>query len=317
MLDLYHGFRNGRRLTVVMFHRVLEPDDPRWRTCDPAYTMDTATFTATLEFFKRHYRLVSQEQVLEARRGGRPLPRRAMLITFDDGWSDNADYALPILQRLGVPALLFVVADAVGRRQPFYQEALVAAWRRGSIKVADLPGGQQGEESLPALRRAITRIETLPEVERDAWLAHWAPALDDGMRHMVDRDDLLRLRDGGLALGLHGKTHVPISRAADQEAELAGARRELAEVLGEPVAAMVSMSFPHGAYDVPTAERARQSGYELAFTSEPVTNLLDPTPSWLLARTGLEQEDVVDRQGRFCPEVAALYLFRLGARRLA
>ncbi len=298
-----------------MFHRVLDPGDPRWQTCDPAYTMDTATFAATLAFFKKHYRLVSQEQLLEARRGGKPLPRRAMLITFDDGWSDNADYALPVLQRLGVPAVLFVVADAVGRRQPFYQEALVAAWRRGALKVADMPGG--GEESMPGLRRAIAHIETLPDAERDAWLAHWAPALDDGLRHMVDVEDLQRLKSGGLAIGLHGKTHVRISEAADQDAELGGARHALAATLGEPVETMVSMSFPHGAYDLPTAQRAQQAGYELAFTSEPVANLIEPTPSWLIARTGLEQDDVVDAQGRFCPEIAALYLFRLPARRLA
>lgn len=298
-----------------MFHRVLEPDDPRWQTCDPAYTMDTATFAATLAFFKKHYCLITQEQLLQARSGGKPLPPRAMLITFDDGWSDNADYALPVLQRLGVPAVLFVVADAVGRRQPFYQEALVAAWRRGSVKVADLPGG--GEESLPALRKAIARFERLPDAQREAWLAQWAPALDDGMRHMVDIADLQRLKAAGLAIGLHGKTHVRISEAADQDAELGGARRALADLLGEPVQTLVSMSFPHGAYDLPTAQRARATGYELAFTSEPVANLIDPTPSWLIARTGLERDDVVDEKGRFCPEIAALYLFRLPARRLA
>ena len=97
LLGLYHRLRNAGSLTVVMFHRTLSPEDPRWRTCDPDYTLSTAYLSQSLAFFKRHYNVVSLQQVLEARRTGAALPARALLITFDDGWSDNADYALPEL----------------------------------------------------------------------------------------------------------------------------------------------------------------------------------------------------------------------------
>src|SRR5690606_17418205 len=122
----------------AMFHRVLDPRDPRWQSCDPDYTMSTGLLAHSLAFFKRHYNVVSLGQVLAARRGQEPLPSRALLITFDDGWADNAEFALPELQRAGVPALLFVVADVVGQRQPFFQEQLVSAWRRGRLTVTGL-----------------------------------------------------------------------------------------------------------------------------------------------------------------------------------
>lgn len=43
-----------------------------------------------------------------------PIPRRTIVITFDDGYRDNYLYALPLLRRYGLTATIFLVADAVG-----------------------------------------------------------------------------------------------------------------------------------------------------------------------------------------------------------
>jgi peptidoglycan/xylan/chitin deacetylase (PgdA/CDA1 family) len=309
-----------------MFHRTLGPGDPRWESCDPDYTLAPQWLAESLRFFKRHYHVVSLAQVLESRRKSTPLPPCALLVTFDDGWADNADHALPELQRAGLPALMFVVADAVGTRQPFYQERLIAGWRRGGLRVdalASLMTGVTGDawkpqdESIASLRDAIARLEKLDAHVRDPLLAPLLSKLDDGLRHMVDVDDLRRLQQGGVALGLHGKTHVPMTRAPDIDAELSGARAGLARQLGQAAPSAESMSFPHGAFTPPIAERAHGAGYELVFTSVPVLNPSREGVGWLLGRTGFETDTVVDRRGRFRPDLLAIYLFRREARRLA
>ena len=325
MLGLYHRRRNADRLTVVMFHRILNPEDPRWSTCDPDYTLATRWFVESLKFFRRHYSVVSLSDVLASRRHGAPLPPRPLLITFDDGWADNADYALPELRKAGLPAVLFVVADAVGTRQPFFQERLIAAWRRQALKVGELAVAlrshaagdwQPRDESIGAMREAIARLEALPEDQRDRVLAPFMAALDDGLRHMVTVEELQRLEAGGIALGLHGKTHAPMRLAVDLDAELSGARTALATRLGgaEPA---VSMSFPHGSYNDAIARRTQEAGYELAFTSVRALNPVQPRIGWLLGRTGIEAEEAVDSRNRFRPDRLALHLFRLPSRRLA
>ena len=325
MLGLYHRRRNADRLTVVMFHRILNPEDPRWSTCDPDYTLATRWFVESLKFFRRHYSVVSLSDVLASRRHGAPLPPRPLLITFDDGWADNADYALPELRKAGLPAVLFVVADAVGTRQPFFQERLIAAWRRQALKVGELAlalrshaagDWQPRDESIGAMREAIARLEALPEDQRDRVLAPFMAALDDGLRHMVTVEELQRLEAGGIALGLHGKTHAPMRLAVDLDAELSGARTALAKRLGgaEPA---VSMSFPHGSYNDAIARRTQEAGYELAFTSVRALNPVRPRIGWLLGRTGIEAEEAVDSHNRFRPDRLALHLFRLPSRRLA
>ncbi len=325
LLGLYHRLRNADSLTVVMFHRTLSPDDPRWASCDPDYTLSTDRLEQSLAFFRRHYNVVSLDQVLASRRTGAALPPRALLITFDDGWADNADYALPALRRAGLPALLFVVADAVGTRQPFFQERIIGAWRRGALGVGELaavlPEGQApaagSDESIASLRAVIARLEALDADTRARVLEPLMARLDDGHRHMVTVEELQRLQDGGVALGLHGKTHTPMRLAEDLDAELGGARDALARQLGHPRARAESMSFPHGSFDATIAQRAREAGYELVFTSVPVLNPTGHGVGWLLGRTGFETDTVVDGNGTFREDWLALYLFRRPSRRLA
>lgn len=329
-LGLYHRLRNADSLTVVMFHRTLRPSDPRWASCDPDYTLCEDLFAASLAFFRRHYRVVSLQDVLRARRDGSGLPSRALLISFDDGWLDNVDYALPALRAAGLPAVMFVAADAVGARQPFYQERIVAAWRLGKLSLEALAAsvvehsdGEHGEArtGVAGLRRLIARLETMPSASRRAVLDRHADVLDDRLQHMIDIDDLARLRAGGIELGLHGKSHVAMTRAEDLANELGGAREAMATMLATPEAlasdACATMSFPHGAFDDGIAAQAREAGYELLFTSVPVLNPVGDRPSWLLGRTGYETDTVADRNGTFRPELLAWYLFRRDARRLA
>ena len=329
-LGLYHRVRNADSLTVVMFHRTLRPDDPRWASCDPDYTLSEDLFVASLDFFKRHYRVVSLDEVLRARRDGSGLPPRALLITFDDGWLDNVDYAMPALQRAGLPAVMFVAADAVGAGQPFFQERIIAAWRLGKLAVDALAAtmrengaacGDAPRDDIDGLRMLIAQLETMPSAERRAVLDRHAAVLDDGLRHMVDVGDLARLRVGGIELGLHGKSHVPMLRADDLDAELGGARAAMAAMLAAPEGlaspACATLSFPHGSFDDTVAARARAAGYELLFTSVPVLNPVGDKPSWLLGRTGYEAGTITGRSGRFRADLLAWYLFRRATRRLA
>lgn len=321
-----------------MFHRTLAQDDPRWALCDPDYTLEHGLFAQSLAFFARHYRVVALADVVAAQRGERRLPPRALLITFDDGWADNVDHALPALRRAGLPAVMFVAADAVGARQPFFQERLISAWRRGALSlptlardVAEAAGSDvvhaeaaSAAQSSPrdrvpaALRALIAALEALPASVRDALLAGHADAMDDGLRHMIDVEELAQLRAGAVEIGLHGKRHVAMTRADDLDAELGGAMAALRGQVAASDDGVVcrTMSFPHGAFDAAIAERAREAGYALLFTSVPVLNAVGDGPSWLLGRTGYEADTVADAQGRFRPERLAWYLFRRPVQRL-
>lgn len=319
-LDAYHRHRNRDRLTVIMFHRVLAPSDPRWATADPEYSLRDDLFADCLDFFKRHYHVVTVDDVLAARAGGPGLPRRPLLITFDDGWSDNEEFALRHLRRAGLPSVMFVVADVVGRDAPFYQERLVGAWRAGRLDAAGAAalwqrtGGDPaavprfgGRDDLEPLRAVITRVEQLAPAARDAALAPLAKVLDDGVRYMVTADQLRNLAGHFMAIGAHGKTHTPLTKAADLRAELQGAQTALAAHVGTRPS---TMSCPHGLHDDRVIAAAHAAGYHLVFTSVPELPSATGTGPGVLGRVGFTGDTITDHTGRFAPERLALHLFR-------
>lgn len=66
------------------------------------------------------YHAITQGQLLGAELLGLPLPRRPVLITFDDGYRDVLWNAAPILHRLHMPATMYVITDRVGGPDPSF-----------------------------------------------------------------------------------------------------------------------------------------------------------------------------------------------------
>ena len=320
LLGLFHRYRNRRALTVVMFHRVIAADDRRFGTCDPMYTMSTAVFEDCLRFFRKHYNVVSMAQLLDAADGHERLPDRPLHITFDDGWADNAEFSAAPLERAGLPATMFVVSDAVDSEQPFWQERLVIAWRRGVLtpehcralwrsagKAVGEPRFTGPAEDLSPIRSVVARLESLEGPARDALLLGLGATIEDGVRHMITGSQLRAIANGPFTIGAHGKTHTPLLRAPDPESELALSRSALEARLGTPPA---TMSFPHGSYSPSLVDAARRVGYQLVFTSVPALASIAGPLGRCLPRVSFDEESITDARGVFAPEELALILFR-------
>jgi peptidoglycan/xylan/chitin deacetylase (PgdA/CDA1 family) len=92
---------------VVAFHRV--QDAPR----SDSLTIDVRMFERYCRFFRQHFRVVPLREVVERLERGLE-PNRELAITFDDGYRDNYDNAMPVLEKLSLPATFFVVTQWIG-----------------------------------------------------------------------------------------------------------------------------------------------------------------------------------------------------------
>jgi peptidoglycan/xylan/chitin deacetylase (PgdA/CDA1 family) len=70
-----------------------------------------------MDTLKAHYNVLSPANLLEIIKGGRELPQKAALLTFDDGYRDNLEHAYPILKELGLSAILFVPTDFIDQER--------------------------------------------------------------------------------------------------------------------------------------------------------------------------------------------------------
>jgi peptidoglycan/xylan/chitin deacetylase (PgdA/CDA1 family) len=317
-----HRARNRHVLTAIMFHRVLSRHDRRFSYCDPEYTMSADAFQRCLDFFEAHYNVVDTEQLLAP---APSLPDYPLIITFDDGWADHEQVALPILANRKLPALVFVAADAVDAPEPrpFWETRIIHAYRRGSLGIGALaelwrasgPDDPPAFADLDQVRALIARLVALDPEEVPPLLAPLEAQLETPHRQLLTQAELLNLPRNGVAVGAHGARHRPLARVADAAKDLQRARADLGARLGEPPP---TMSFPHGSYDPAVVDHARATGYRLIFTSDPVLNPVENggTVPALLGRVGLEEAALTDGRGHFRPELLALRLFRRPRERL-
>ena len=118
------GATNGgsaRTLVVLMYHKV---NDVLGNTV----TVPVSLFDEQLaQLGELGYTPVSLEDVLAYYRDQAPLPERAVLITFDDGYLDNLENAVPVLKRCGYPAVLFVPIGYLDESRPLPHDEHLAA----------------------------------------------------------------------------------------------------------------------------------------------------------------------------------------------
>jgi peptidoglycan/xylan/chitin deacetylase (PgdA/CDA1 family) len=80
-----------------------------------AYGVPPARLAAQLDWLRRSgWRFVALEDLLRALEGTGRLPRRAIMLTFDDAYTDLLESACPILAARGIPAVTFAVGELIG-----------------------------------------------------------------------------------------------------------------------------------------------------------------------------------------------------------
>jgi peptidoglycan/xylan/chitin deacetylase (PgdA/CDA1 family) len=232
-----------------------------------------------LAFVTRHYTPVGVEDVLASREKIRPLPPYPLLVTFDDGWRDNLDHAAPVLEAAGMPWLLFAATEAVSQPLLWWKETLQWAMRSGRASYEELwtaasgNCGSRGEgRSTQNLMPLLLRFGALSEERRDTILEPYAAAMREvyGGNIALGATELRELRKKGVGIGAHGSSHLPLSLVDRAERDVVAAREWLTENVDTTTEHTIS--FPHGRYDTRTARAARNAGYRLLFTSDPVLN---------------------------------------------
>jgi peptidoglycan/xylan/chitin deacetylase (PgdA/CDA1 family) len=135
-----------RALRVLMYHKV----NDLWP--NPT-TVPTAVFDEQMRLLRElGYTPVTLDAVRDYYLHGTPLPAGAVLITFDDGYRDNLENALPILRRYGYPAVVFVPVGYLDDARPLPHE--------DALRVLGVRNETVGWEHLAELERGGIRVES-------------------------------------------------------------------------------------------------------------------------------------------------------------
>ena len=281
---------------ILLYHRVADLAlDPQWLAVSPKH------FGEHLEVLRRHWTPVAMRSLVRGLQSNE-LPERAVAITFDDGYWDNAAIASPLLHKLDVPATVFCTSAHTGTADEFFwdelgeillspgklpQKLLLDAPASISIELAEdsvLTEQQaanfshwnvtQGDD--PTRRHMAYRV--LSDLmyrsnidERGAAMAQlrtWARR-----NHTTDRNRMMsaeELRgiaaDGLIDIGGHTVDHPRLSSesAQTQREQIINNRSTLETIAGRPI---TGFSYPFGTrhdFTPVTTEIVRKAGLEFA-----------------------------------------------------
>jgi peptidoglycan/xylan/chitin deacetylase (PgdA/CDA1 family) len=224
-------------------------------------------------------------------RGEARLPPNPVMVTFDDGYRDNREHALPILRRHGIPGLFFVSSGYVDRRRLFWWDRIRYLVRHATVAVARM--GYPTDLVLPVeadpagVTRAVLRlVKTCHGLDLERFLDElgralgvpWDGALERRLAdaHVMTWDDVRALHAAGMGIGSHTRTHRVLD-TLDPSAlrdELVGSRLDIERAIRARVSAI---SYPVGRpiRGLPLLERAvRTAGYDVGFAVEDRANPL-------------------------------------------
>lgn len=273
------------RLAVLTYHRVGTASDDGYPGMVGA---NAAAFADQVAWLARDYHPISLAELLARRDGGPALPRRAVLITFDDAYRCFASDAWPVLRSRGVPATLFVPTAYPGvAGRDFWWDRLyraVLATPTDGAAVAT-PLGQVDTRSPEARRRSFAglrdAVKALPHDEAMAAVEASVERLGSVPARplVLDWPALRALQAEGVAMGVHSRTHPLLDRlpAERLDDEIDGARQDLERELDRVDPAI---AYPNGNHSPAVLAAVERAGLRLGFTTHRGTNDL-ASPAWL------------------------------------
>lgn len=212
------------KVTILLFH-----------------DMGTADAERNFTYLKRRYNIIGLKDFLDARQTGKRLPRKAVVVTFDDGHVSN-HALLPVIKKLQIPVTIFLCSSIVGTRRHF--------WFRHSDE----------------MKPETERLKRISNAQRLDTMTHY------GFAQEQEYDDIQALQQGQIKemkpwvdFQSHTCFHPILPQCDDNtaRAEIAESKRQLEASYGLTIN---TLSYPNGDYSARDIRLAKEAGYTCGVT---------------------------------------------------
>jgi len=260
---------------VLIYHRVADLElDPQLLCVSPD------NFDAHLQELAKNYHVIPLFQMLEECANGSVSPD-SVSITFDDGYLDNLTNALPLLERHGLHATIFVTSGMVGSDEEFWWDALERIFLTGISLPKELPFAGRvwqlhtAEDRLAACDDICALLrELMPEALEESLhvIYSWAGTSPKGRdsHRAVDFQQIQQLASSKyVEIGAHAKHHVRLAclSAHRQRIEVTTSKQQLEALVNKPVRLF---SYPFGSsadFTFETIQAVAAAGYQAAIAN--------------------------------------------------
>jgi peptidoglycan/xylan/chitin deacetylase (PgdA/CDA1 family) len=270
-----NGYRDS---IIVSYHHILPQGDSITGFLQPGMYVTTETFEKHIRYLSSRYRIIPLEQLDDLN------TQNTCIITFDDGWGDNYLHALPVLERYGVPATIFISTAFIGSkvwpwpdRISYYSaNASNAGIKRMAVIISEEVNSIiRIPESIPRFTVAEILIEKLKSLKHEKLLKA-LNEIDEIMgqlkselhetRPWMTWDEIASMHQRNITFGAHTHNHVILTNCTIEEArhEITISRDSLSEKINSHIK---TFSFPNGNFNNTLINVLKNEGFTHAVTT--------------------------------------------------
>ena len=272
------------RPTILMYHRIADETLDPWGTI-----VSTAAFASHLEWLAKRRTVLPLSAFTELFRNN-ALPADAVALTFDDGYADNLEIALPLLEKHGMAATIFLPVEWIERGEPFWWDELqkiVFDHKGKSLRLGEriFRLGEQQSDDRDWRHGAPARTPRQIAFS-DVWFDLFSRTSDDREHALLElrsqfrsaapsrrlpkpitRDQIRHVSGQSLEFGSHSLRHPDLTRLgrSDRKREIVDSMARCEALTGSRP---TSFAYPYGIFDEECELLVAKAGFDCACATE-------------------------------------------------
>ena len=328
LMRLSNGWRNVP--LVLGYHRVVENFARESRQSIPAMLITSSMLEKHLDWLGQHYQFVSMPEACSRLKSGEPFPKPSALVTFDDGYQDFYQNAMPLLSRKGIPAAVFVVTGLVGTSKLQIHDELYlrlsiaqSMWRNpakefaGFLSTLGIQIQARSDLQILLSENRFTSTGKLLDLLCQSDIHRIIEALKAAVPGSFPEKEglcplswqmLKEIQKREFTIGSHTASHVLLTNESMPDAlrELKLSRLELETRLGDKVP---YFAYPDGRFHRRIVRAVKASGFTFAFST--CTHRDPEYPLLTVPRKVLWEKSCINPFGSFDPAVMECQIMHL------
>ena len=268
-IKIYSRLTFGKPIVICMYHRINNNTDKELAKL----AVSPENFREHMLFFKKHYSILDINSIPKR------LKKQGVIITFDDGYADNLYNALPILEELNIPAIIFPSTININKTDEFWWEQLTRSLNDIKLSIR-IPYSEVVIENDKGAFVAISNlIKNKNQTEIISWLHEFENINQikninrEEFRSLTSNELLELVKHPLVTIGLHTHNHYQLNNMSkiDQHQEIIQSIEILSTYTKDKP--IKHFAFPFGAYNEDTLSICKELNLTPYLANNRISNL--------------------------------------------
>lgn len=286
-LNAYSYMRSitNHQIFIITHHKVSSMCD--WHL----QSLTVSELESQIKYILKTFKIISLEELTMSILDKKPIPRRAVAITFDDGYRDVYTNAFPIFKKYDIPMTIFLTVDPIEKRELFWFDKVSYVIWNTELKNIELDDFchmklENRKDRSVAVTKILYLLKKIPEEQKLFMIEKLIKNSDVYIPQYLGDDTVLsweeikEMSDFGINFGAHSMTHPILTKITTQHAryEVVQSKKKIEEKLKYQV---TSFSYPNGLYkdiNQEIIDIVRDAGFKSAVTQIPCSITLRSCP---------------------------------------